>query len=278
MVVKGSRFETSERLDRTGNEAGMAGPKYRHIAEELRAAITSGQLKPGAQLPAEPELMEQYGVSRGTVRLALAELSNAGLVTPLPGRGTFVRERVMLDYRASSAERSDRPESEQTDAYIGEVRAAGRDATQSFDMRLEPASAEVASRLQIDESALVVVRHCMRYVDGQPWSDQHSYYPMSVAERAGLNVPSDLPQGTIRAMADAGLTEIGHVDEITARMPTPEEVRSLDLGMGVPILVYNRIAYTDTQPVRFTRTVFPADRNRLLYEMGALDALDGTAT
>jgi len=45
-------------------------------------------------------------------------------------------------------------------------------------------------------------------VDNQPWSDQHSYYPMLVAERAGLNAPHDLPHGTIRAMTDAGMAEI----------------------------------------------------------------------
>src|SRR5215813_9744500 len=182
----------------------MAGSKYRQIADELRAAITAGKFPAGAQLPAEPDLMTQYRVSRGTVRLALAELANAGLVTPTPGRGTFVREHAMLDYRATRAERSDRQPTSPTDAYMSEVHAAGRTPTQTFDMRIEPATTAISARLHIDEAALVVVRHCMQYVDQQPWSDQYSYYPMPVAERAGLNVPHDLPQGTIRAMADVG--------------------------------------------------------------------------
>jgi len=252
----------------------MAGSKYRQIADELRAAITAGRLPAGAQLPAEPDLMAQYRVSRGTVRLALAELANAGLVTPEPGRGTFVREHAVLDYRAARAERADRQLTSEADAYMSEVQAAGRTPRQSFDMRIEPATAAVSARLQIDEAALVVVRHCMQYVDEQPWSDQYSYYPMPVAERAGLNVSYDLPQGTIRAMAEAGMTEVGHHDEITARMPTPEELRSLDVGTGVPVLVYVRVAYTTKEPVRLTKTVFPADRNRLMYELGDLSILD----
>lgn len=283
MVVKGSRVKTSERLNRPAGArtatsgAAMTAPKYRQIADDLRAGITTGRLASGQQLPAEPELMKQYGVSRGTVRLALAELANAGLVTPLPGRGTFVRERVTLDYRATQAERSDRPISE-TDAYVGEVRGAGRVPTQTFDMRIEPAAPEVSARLCLEDGALVVVRHCMRHVDGQPWSDQSSYYPMGVAERAGLTAPHDLPQGTIRAMADVGMAEVGHVDEVTARMPTPDEARLLDMGTGVPVLVYVRVAYTTTEAIRLTKTVFPADRNRLVYELGDLAALDNDTT
>jgi len=62
----------------------------------------------------------------------------------------------------------------------------------------------------------------------------------------------DLPLGTIRVMADHGHVEIGHLDELTTRMPTPEEARALDLGTGVPVLIYARAAYTKDRPVRLT--------------------------
>jgi GntR family transcriptional regulator len=97
---------------------------------------------------------------------------------------------------------------------------------------------------------------------------------MWVVERAGLNVPHDIKPGTIRAMAGAGIVEVGHVEEITARMPTPDESLSLDLGTGVPVLEYVRVAYTQADPVRLTRTIFAADRNRLVNELGDLSALD----
>lgn len=76
-------------------------------------------------------------------------------------------------------------------------------------------------------------------------------------------------------MAEAGHIEIGHVDEITARMPTPDETRTLSLSAGVPVIVYHRTAWTDQRSVRLTRTVFPADRDRIVYELGQLDAYDG---
>jgi len=67
--------------------------------------------------------------------------------------------------------------------------------------------------------------------------------------------------------------EVGHVDEITTRMPTPGEASTLELGSGVPVLEYVRTAYTKERPVRLTKTVFAGDRNRLVYELGQLEAL-----
>jgi UTRA domain len=68
--------------------------------------------------------------------------------------------------------------------------------------------------------------------------------------------------------------EIGHLDEITTRMPTPDEDRTLDLGAGVPVLIYMRTAHTKDRPVRLTKTIFAGDRNRLVYELDQLNALD----
>jgi GntR family transcriptional regulator len=203
------------------------------------------------------------------VRQALNALANEGLIETAGRRGTFVRKRTMLSYHANIAERVDRPLSE-TDAYYTEVREAGHEPSQDFSMVIEPATIEVASRLQIDEGDLVVARSCMRYVDDIPWSDQVSYYPMDIATAAGLTTPRDIPRGTVRAMADAGYVEIGHRDELTVRMPTPEEARTLDISSGVALIVYMRTAYSQDRPIRLTRTHFPGDRNRIVYELGTL--------
>lgn len=251
------------------------GPLYRRISEQIRERITSGELAPGSKLPTEPELMDQFQASRNTVRLALAALVNEGLIATEHGRGSYVRERRMLTYHAARAETAHKASSWRTDAYNTEVREAGREPSQTFSLRIEPANPDVAARLHVEENALVVLRKVVRFVDGQAWSDQDSWYPMDVADAAGLAVPRDLPAGTIRAMADAGHVEVGHVDELTARMPSPEEVRTLDLASGVPVMVYVRTAWTNERPVRVTRTIFPADRNRVIYELGDLQAYDG---
>ncbi len=64
---------------------------YRQIYHALKADIASGHYPPGAQLPTETELMHRFGVSRVTVRHALALLQREGLVVRIPAKGTFVR-------------------------------------------------------------------------------------------------------------------------------------------------------------------------------------------
>ena len=68
-------------------------PQYQVMATDLRALIESGDLRPGDALPSESALAERYGVARGTVRHALAELEGAGLVASVHGKGRYVRKR-----------------------------------------------------------------------------------------------------------------------------------------------------------------------------------------
>lgn len=63
-------------------------PLFEQLAEILRDRIASGDLT--GRMPSEPTLKQDYGVSRDTVRRALAILRDAGLITSRRGRGTFV--------------------------------------------------------------------------------------------------------------------------------------------------------------------------------------------
>jgi GntR family transcriptional regulator len=65
-------------------------PLYVQLANVLRAMIESGELQPRAPLPSESYLQQEQGVSRGTVRMAVAILRDEGLVVTIGGRGTFV--------------------------------------------------------------------------------------------------------------------------------------------------------------------------------------------
>lgn len=70
-------------------------PAYLRIADEVRSWIESGQYAPGARLPHERAMVEQFGVARMTVRHALEILENEGLIDRRRGRtgGTFVALR-----------------------------------------------------------------------------------------------------------------------------------------------------------------------------------------
>jgi GntR family transcriptional regulator len=73
-------------------------------------------------------------------------------------------------------------------------------------------------------------------------------------------------------MAAVGHEEIGYRDEITARMPTPDEARKLQLGSGTPVIVYACTTFSDKRPLRLALTTFASDRNRVIYELGDMAA------
>lgn len=68
-------------------------PLHHQIKESLTLQIASGQWRPDDEVPSEADLCRHYGVSRGTIRRALADLENQGLVERRQGRGTFVARR-----------------------------------------------------------------------------------------------------------------------------------------------------------------------------------------
>ncbi len=65
-------------------------PDYQRIANEIRAKIKAGELKPGDRLPSISQLQKQYGVSAQPVKSALLVLQTEGLVEGHQGRGVFV--------------------------------------------------------------------------------------------------------------------------------------------------------------------------------------------
>src|SRR5260370_26296504 len=77
---------------REGGGLIVAHARYQQIADRLRELITAGVFGPGERLPSEPDLIEEYQASRNTVRLAIALLTNQGLVVTRQGLGTFVQQ------------------------------------------------------------------------------------------------------------------------------------------------------------------------------------------
>jgi GntR family transcriptional regulator len=71
------------------------GPRlvYVQIADDIAGQIERGDLVPGARLPGEAALAEEYGAARMTVRRAIRELRERGLVIVVTGKGTYVAER-----------------------------------------------------------------------------------------------------------------------------------------------------------------------------------------
>ncbi len=71
-------------------DAGGPGYTYAKVADHVAARIRAGELAKGAMLPGERDMAAEYGVAVATIRRAIEELRQRGLVTTLPAKGTYV--------------------------------------------------------------------------------------------------------------------------------------------------------------------------------------------
>jgi len=250
---------------------------YQKIADDLRGSVLDGELGPGAKLPSEQELMSRYSVSRNTVRMAIAALVNEGLIATQPGRGggAFVRRRMMLTYYAS---RENSPGSEHTAEFERIIHAQGAVPGEDFSLSVLGAPGAIAERLHVPEGSIVARRRLVRSADNEPVSLQDSYYPEDLATGTKVMEPRSLAAGIVAELAGLGHVEVGFYDELTAGMPSPDEVGVLKLSPGVPVLKHCRTGYSVDRPIRVTLTMFAADRNRLVYESGDTSARNSRVT
>jgi GntR family transcriptional regulator len=131
--------------------------------------------------------------------------------------------------------------------------------------------AKIADRLQISANEYVVKRRQQRYIDDTVWSVQESYYPLEWVTKGAktLQFPEDIAEGTVNYLADFGLEQVGYRDLIAARLPTDKEQDHFNLKRNHAVIEAYRTSFTaDGTPIRVTVTVFPADRNQLVYDMG----------
>lgn len=242
---------------------------YQQVASELRRAIYSGDYGPGAQLPTEEELRARHGVSRNTVRLAVAELVNEGLVTRAPRRGTIVRERRAL-LMHPQRELEPQPTGVPREAFAYAVSQEGRQPSQLIEVLTVQPAEDIASRLELDDGKLAVVRRRLRFVDGQPYNTNDSYFPHDLVAESEIARPGDIGRGANRVLEELGHAQIRVVDDIWARMPNQAEVERLQLELGTPVVVYVRVGYDrEDTPVRVAVSVLPADKHLIRYELGS---------
>ncbi|OXM70765.1 MULTISPECIES: GntR family transcriptional regulator [Amycolatopsis] len=242
---------------------------YRQIAHALREKIGGGEYEPGSKLPSETQLVEQYDVSRRTVREAMRLLAADGLVTIKHGVGVFVRPPASVTRLARSRlSRAARARNE--GAFLADAARQGFTPSTSVRIRFEPADARAAELLGIAEGDEVTVRDRVMRANGL------------IVQLAVSRLPREFTRGTVLEEVDTGkggayarLEEAGHVisqfmEDVGARMPTDEERTQLELPPGTPVLTVTRLAFrTDGVALEMNDIIMAADRYRLVYEWEA---------
>lgn len=252
-------------LDRSDDRA-----PYRQIADQLRNAIDRGELGPGDKLPSEAELMAHYAVARMTARQAIQELRSEGRVVAEQGRGVFVRlptpvRRVASDRFARRHREAGRA------AFLAEAEKAGM-TPQVDEVRVsrKPAPEPVRQRLKLVDDEEVIVRSRRYLADGLPIELATSFIPVALAEGTSIVEQDTGPGGIYARLEETGHQLARFVEEVSARMPTADERRRLQLGSGTPVLTVLRTAYSsDGRGVEVCDTVKAAPAYVLEYDFPA---------
>lgn len=241
------------------------------MAAHLRALIGSGDLAPGDKLPSERALAAEHGVARNTAREAIRQLAESGLVTSEHGRGVFVRDRPRLMRFGQLRYSKKLRDVTGVSPFHAEVMAQGREPSARCTgiERVTPPP-DIAERLKVDpDTRSVVRRENWYYADDEPMQIGVTFIPWMIAEGSPLAETDALGKGDLYARFE----DRGHLitytrEEVTARMPTPEETEGLQIPDGVPVLdVVHTGIDQDEVPFEVTRFIMRADFTGLDYTM-----------
>jgi GntR family transcriptional regulator len=247
-------------------------PVYQQIAEDLRGQIESGELERDAQLPTELELRDRYATSRNTIRDAIKRLTSMGLVETRPGQGTFVTTRIDPFVTVLSGDPTALHGAEDA-AYMSDVLKSHRRPTKTTPkVEIQIPAAEISRRLGVPPNTQVVSRHETRYIDGIPWSLQTSFYLMDFISKGAtrLLMAEDISEGVLRYLGETiGVRQVGYRDWIISRVPDSNEQAFFGLVHDATVFEIFRTGFDQTgMPLRVTVTVFPANRNQFVINIG----------
>ncbi len=230
---------------------------WRQIALRLEQSIVAGDYSPGARLPTEHRMAEDFGVNRHTVRRAVASLEQIGLVRIEQGRGTFVQESV-VDYRVKQRTRFSENIVDARQEPSGRVLA----------VREESVEAAVAKALELRKGSAVWVIERVGEANGRPISVSSHYF-------AKARFPS-LPEvfadaGTITATLERlGVGDyVRKITRVTARAARAADARLLQQAPNKPILMTEGINVDAAgRPVEYSVGRWASDRVQIVFEPG----------
>ena len=221
---------------------------YASLRDRLKDEILAGRRKPGTRLPSESALGAEFGVSRITVRLALADLQKEGLVVKQHGKGSFVSQPpVTLNLT-------------QLKGLSESLSGAGRTIhTRLLSLKHVKADADTAAALGVATAALVTELGTLRYLDRRPLVLNRSWMPRDLGDRI---IKTDLANRDILGIfeQDLGLS-IGQAElSIGAINAGAEHKRLLGVPAGAALVFMRRLVFTrERRPVHLETSAYRGD-------------------
>ncbi|MFN7101481.1 MAG: phosphonate metabolism transcriptional regulator PhnF [Pseudorhizobium sp.] len=229
---------------------------WRQIADRIRASIASGEYDATGRVPPEMILAAQFGVNRHTVRSALAALAQEGIVKAVQGIGTMIERKERLNFPISRRTRFNEGIGAQARETEGLLLASAE----------EPASDDLARRLQLEPGAAVIRLETLRKADGRAVSRATAWFPAT--RFAGIEEAYRVSGSITAAFRALGVPDYLRVStEITASHADSAEMEELGLSAGAIVLVTRSLnADPDGVPVQYAVSRFPADRVQFTIE------------
>ncbi|ATP41502.1 phosphonate metabolism transcriptional regulator PhnF [Solibacillus sp. R5-41] len=230
-------------------------PIYGQIEEILKQSIYSKSYKIGENIPSERELSVQFDVSRMTVRQAITNLVNSGLLYREKGRGTYVAnpklEQPLTGLRSFSED----------------MLARGMKPSSKV-LRFEKIipSLDIANDLFLEPGVEVFYIVRIRSADNKPMGIEHAYIPVRLLP----DLDEQKVLGSIYALIEGKFQQkIGNaVQQIEASLVTKDESKHLKINPTSAVLNIKRISYfSDGFPFEVVESTYRADSYKFISEI-----------
>jgi DNA-binding GntR family transcriptional regulator len=253
-----TRIGTSRRQDQPS-----PGPAYLRIADAITEQIADGSYRSGDQLPTEPQLRAQYGVSPMTVRRAINILLDRGLVTTTQGKGTFVRSLDLSEAVFRLQEITGLwADDASVDVLLLEARIVPADEQAAAMLRLPHEAPTVFLRRLIRRKGIPLVYQMVHVV-----YDEHRPLVESELQITSLEGLFHSPQ--VEGAPSGRLT-------IQAVALEDEAARLLEVAAGSPAFCLESLFLDfDGRPLSWGRFLCRADQFRLTTYLGAVPGQTG---
>jgi GntR family transcriptional regulator len=239
---------------------------HRQLFMVLREQIVRGVYPPGAGLPNEDELCAHFGVSRITVRRALTDLKQMGLIERFQGRGTFVSAQLAATHPFEAV------------SFVDALKKAGRETqVKVLAVRTAAPPVTVALQLQIRSGEQAVNAARLRHNGPTPLMVTEAWVPLELGRRVTSAQLRKRPLYDI--LLSQGI-EFGRViEEITAVTADPNLASLLGTEVGMPLLRVTRLVYDrGNRPVEHLTVHMSPQRSRILLNVPTDDAQTSVAS